>query len=54
VVQDRTDLVLVYEAEEKSSPRKLVFESTTGVVFATRFPAEWRQLTDRELLALRQ
>ena len=46
-------MVLVYESEPPNSgPRTLVFESTRGRERLERYPADWRRLSDRELLAL--
>ena len=54
VVQEGADLVIVYEAERKDAPRRLVFESRRGTMFAEHFPTDWSMLPEGELLALRQ
>lgn len=47
-------MVLVYESEPAitAGPRTLVFESGHGRMRLDRYPADWRVLKDRDLLAL--
>lgn len=47
-----SEMVLVYQAETGDVPA-LVFESTGISVSLQRFPANWRRMTDPELLRLR-
>lgn len=57
LVRDNEDLVLVYELSgmEFSDPRSLVIEWNGGRKSARlyHYPANWRQLRDTDILALR-
>src|SRR4051812_20271303 len=53
VLRNGNETVLVYQPETGDSPT-LVFESTGVSVSLDKFPADWRRLTDPELLRLRK
>ena len=55
VIRSDFGVVVVYESDRTAPPpaaRVLVFESFTGKVELTSYPAEWRKLSDAELMLL--
>jgi hypothetical protein len=52
MLHNGSETVLVYQAETGGAPA-LVFESTGVSTSLARFPADWRRLSDPELLRLR-
>jgi len=57
VIRAGTRMVVVYEQDPIASdagPRTLVFESSGSVISLTRYPADWRTMTDEAVLALRK
>jgi hypothetical protein len=52
MLRNGTDVILVYQAETGGAPA-LVFESTGISVSLPRFPADWRRLSEADLLRLR-
>ena len=53
MVRSGQEIDLVYQAETPGAVPTLVFESPSGTKTVTRFPADWRRLSDSELLRLR-
>src|SRR5437868_4907741 len=53
VLRNGSETVLVYQPETGDSAA-LVFESTGTSVSLDKFPADWRRLSDPELLRLRK
>jgi hypothetical protein len=47
------EVVLVYEPEATLGERVLVFETRQAIVRVSSFPAEWRRLSDDDLLKLK-
>jgi hypothetical protein len=55
VVQAGIRMIVIYEQDpgpDDSGPRTLVYESGDSITRLTRFPEDWRRMTDDELLAL--
>jgi hypothetical protein len=52
MLRNGSEMVLVYQAEEGEA-QTLVFEAAGTSVSLERFPADWRRLSDPELLKLR-
>lgn len=54
VIRSDFGIVVVYESDRLSPPRAraLVFESLTGKVELTQYPAEWKKMSDAELMLL--
>lgn len=48
------EMILVFEPKEEMDKPRLVFESPRGQRAVARFPANWRTLTEAQLLKLQQ
>jgi hypothetical protein len=52
VVMVGAEMVLVFEPNEELDRPRLVFETMRGQRAIARFPADWRTLSDAQLLRL--